>query len=237
MRTLLFIVIQLLAVESAVCAPPVAAHVGDTPIAISAPAGFADPSGASPEMRTVAETLTPPDNRLLALFVPEADIKRAASGQSPELTRYFMVQTSRKAESAKVSARDFEQFRTTFTQQQHDAIKSANDDLQKNLDVASKELGRKFQDSELAIKAGEIKPLGMFDAGGSSFGMTALTNYSGMVDGKKNDVVLAMATTIALVKGKIVFLYAYSVYKSNDDVDWTIAQSRLWLSSISSLNQ
>lgn len=237
MRALLFLFIQLLAVGSAVCAPSVAALVGDTPVAIPAPAGFSDPSGASPEMRSIAETLTPPDNRLLAIFVPDADIKRVALGQSPELTRYFMAQTSRKAESATVSAREFDQFRTMFTQQQRDAIKSANDDLQKNLDVASKELGRKFQDPEFAIKAGEIKPLGMFDAGGSSFGMTALTSYSGVVDGKKNDVILAMATTIALVKGKIVFLYAYSVHKSNADVDWTIAQSRLWFSSISSLNQ
>ena len=236
MRILLFCLLQLIAIQPAVSASSVVEIVGGIPITVPAPPGFSDPSSISKDLRGVGEAMTPPTNRLLALFISEPDIKRVASGKSATLSRYFMAQTMRKLESTNVSARDFVKLREMFKQQQRGLLESSKSKSQQNIDAASKELGRKFQDPSFAVKVGEILPLGVFHEADTSVGMVALTKYRFVIDGKTEETPMAMAMMIALVKGRIIYLYAYSAYKSNADAEWVRSVSRQWISSVASVN-
>ncbi len=51
-----------------------------TLVQLPVPAGFADPSRALPQMRQLGERMTPPSNRLLAIFMSQADIDSALAG-------------------------------------------------------------------------------------------------------------------------------------------------------------
>lgn len=236
MRILFFCLLQLIIIQPAVSASSVVEIVGGIPIEVPAPLGFADPSSVSQDMRSIFEAMTPPSNRLLALFVSEPDFKRIASGKSATLSRYFMAQTLRKLESNNVSTRDFVKLQEMFKQQQQDLLERNKNQSQQNIDAASKKLGRQFQDPTLAMKVGEILPLGIFHEGNSSIGMAALTKYSLVINGKIEEIPMAMAMTLALVKGRVIYLYAYSTYRSNTDVEWTRSVSRQWASSVASLN-
>ena len=236
MRILLFYLLQLIVIQPALSASSVVETVGGTPITVPAPPGFTDPSSISKDLQSVGEAMTPPTNRLLALFISEPDIKRVSSGKSATLSRYFMAQTMRKLESTNVSVRDFVKLREMFKQQQRDLLERHKSKSQQNIDAASKELGRKYQDPSFAMKVGEISPLGVFLDGDTSVGMAALIKYSFVIDGKTEETPMAMAMTIALVKGRIIYLYAYSTYKSNADAEWVRSVSRQWMSSVASFN-
>lgn len=236
MRILLLCLLQLIIIQPAVSASSVVEVVGGVPITVPAPPGFVDPSSVSKDLRSIGETMTPPTNRLLALFISEPDIKRIASGKSATLSRYFMAQTMRKIESTNVSVRDFVKLREMFKQQQRDLLERNKNKIQQNIDSASKEIGRQFQDPTLTVKVGEILPLGVFHEGDSSIGMAALVKYSFVINGKTEERPMAMAMTFALVKGRIIFLYAYSSYRSNADAEWARSVSLQWVSSLASLN-
>ena len=236
MRILLFCFLQLIIVQPAVSAQPVVEIVGGIPIALPVPLGFADPSSNSKELRAFGETITLPTNRLLALFILESDVRHVSSGKSFMLSRYFMVQTSRKLESANVSARDFVKLQATLKKQQSDLLERNKSRVQQHLDSASRQLGQQFQDPSLSFKVGELLPLGVFHEGDSSVGMAALIKISFLIDGKAEDLLMAVATMVALIKGKIIYLYVYSTYKSNADAEWVRSVSRQWISLAAGLN-
>lgn len=236
MRILLFCLLQLIGIQPAISASSVVEIVGGIPIAFPAPPGFTDASSISKDLLGVGEAITPPTNRLLALFISEPDIKRVASGKSATLRRYFMAQTLRKLESTNVSARDFAKLREMFKQQQSDLLERNRSKTQQNLDAALRQLVRKFRDPSLAVKVGEILPLGIFHDRDSSVGMVALAKYSFMIDGKTEEIPMAMAMMAALVKGRVIYLYTYSVYKSNADFEWALSVSEQWVSTVASVN-
>src|SRR5687767_8310783 len=69
--------------------------VGGSPIRIPSPPGFHEVSELSPATRRLAETMTVPGNRLLAVFVSEADLGRLMAGDPAKFERYMMVQAPR----------------------------------------------------------------------------------------------------------------------------------------------
>ena len=69
---------------------------------LTAPAGFHEISQLSPANQKLAETMTPPKNRLLAVFVSEeSDLERITKEDIPELPRYMLLQVYRQLESSR----------------------------------------------------------------------------------------------------------------------------------------
>ena len=214
----------------------VAEQIGGVKITISAPQGFVEPSSVSADLRHFGETITPPTNRLLALFVLDADIIRSAAGKAPEFKRYFMAQTLRKIESLSLSLRDFAKIKDIVRKQHQELFDRQKSTNQSNIDSAMHNLGQRYDNPSLSLRLGDTLALGVFDERENSISVATVTKYKVMLHGKSDEVPMAVVMTFAFAKGKTFYLYTYSTYKSDADLQWVRSASQEWVSRIAGLN-
>ena len=214
----------------------VQAPIERTLVQLPVPAGFADPSRALPQMRQLGERMTPATNRLLAIFMSQADIDSALAGQQPAMSRYFMAQTLRQTESSQISEGEFDQVKTMLRQQYQSLLNQIGPKVQDELNRAAREIGRDVGQESLSLKAGELKGLEVFDERAASISLLAATKYQVQVGERVEEVPMAMGITTAVIKGKLVYFYAYSVFRSAADLEWVRSATREWLPLAASSN-
>ena len=207
-----------------------------TLLQLPVPAGFADPSRALPQMRQLGERMTPASNRLLAIFMSQADIDSALAGVQPAMARYFMAQTLRQTESSQISTSEFDQVKTLLRQQYQTLLNEMGPKVQGELDRAAREIGRDAGQDTLVLKAGELKGLEVFDERAGSISLLAATRYKVQVGERSEEIPMAMGITTAVIKGKLVYFYAYSVFRSSADLEWVRSVTREWLPLAASSN-
>ena len=214
----------------------VSAPIDRTLVQLPIPAGFADPTRALPQMRQLGERMTPATNRLLAIFMAQADIDSAVAGQPPAMSRYFMAQTLRQTESSQISEGEFGQVKTMLRQQYQSLLKQIGPKVQSELDRAAREIGRDAGQESLSLKTGELKGLEVFDERAGSISLLAATQYQVQVGDRVDEVPMAMGITTAVIKGKLVYFYAYSIYRGAADLEWVRSVTRDWLPLAASSN-
>lgn len=210
-------------------APASAARIGATQIAIPAPAGFAEPSATVPQLRSLGETMTPPTNRLLAMFVSDADLGRGRTGVAPELRRYFFVQTFRQTESRTLASADFATVKETLRTQSQQLMTRVTPTVQGYLASAARSIGEQSGNAGLSVQIGEVKVQDIIDGGDNAISVVAITKYAVQNAGKTEELPVAMAMTTMLVRGKLVYFYAFSRLTSAADIDWVRSQTQQWL--------
>jgi hypothetical protein len=203
--------------------------IGLTLIEVPIPDGFADASRALPALRQLGERLTPPGNRLLALLIPRADMALARTGQPPSMQRYMMVQTLRQTENQTLTESDFEGVRKLLREQYQGLLKSATPAVQGLLDNSAREIGRDAGVDGLQLKVGDMQGLEVFDERPWSISLLAATRYAVQVGEQTQEVPMAVGITTALVRGKVVYFYAYALFQASDDLDWVRSVTRAWL--------
>lgn len=192
-------------------------EVGGVKIDVQAPIGFHEISSLSPETRNLAETMTPPSNRLLAIFVSEDDLGRIMKGEAPEFGRYMLLQVFRELENTNISNGQFRQLVAQIKEQQ-------NTLLPKEYELSQK------------MKIGEQVPLGVFFEQSNAIGFTSLVKYQAEAEGEKLDYVVAGGTSFIRVKQKVLYAYVYGTYENQDDLNWVRSKSREWVNSLLTFN-
>lgn len=210
--------------------------VGLALVEMPVPEGFADGLRGLPPMRQLAERMTPPSNRLLALFVSEADRQRLDAGQSPVLERYFMAQTLRQAENETLGLADFGNVREMLRTQYQTMFKSLAPAFQQMLDQAAGSLQRAAGLDTLSLKIGEMQGLEIFDDRPSSISLLAVTKYAVQANGRTEEIPMAIGITTAVLKRKLVYFYAYSTYRAPADLDFVRKSTLAWLPRAASAN-
>jgi hypothetical protein len=214
-----------------------AAPIGRALVALPVPTGFVEPSRSLPPMRTLGERMTPPSNRLLALFIAEADERDAREGRNPGMLRYYMAQTLRQTEEQSLSGAEFGQVKTLLRQQYQQLLSSVAGAAQGHLDNAMREIGRDAGQDLPSLKLGELRGLEVFDERDASISLLAMTKLGvQQAGGQVLEVPLAMSITTARVKDKLVYFYAYSQYRDKADLDWLRATTREWLPQLAAAN-
>ena len=191
-------------------------EVGGVKIDVQAPIGFHEISSLSPETRNLAETMTPPSNRLLAIFVSEDDLGRIMKGEVPKFGRYMLLQVFRELENTNISNG---QFRQLVAQ-----IKAQQNTLPKEYELSQK------------MKIGEHVPLGVFFEQSNAIGFASLVKYQAEAEGEKLDYVVAGGTSFIRVKQKVLYAYVYGTYENQDDLNWVRSKSREWVNSLLTFN-
>ncbi len=208
---------------------PYTASVGLKLLKLPLPPGTVEPSRSVPPLRQMAERMTPPSNRLLALFVERADEAAARSGQAPTMARYFMVQSFRQAEAGSVSAAEFREVRQQLRQQYQQILVQAVPQVQGHLDGAAQAMGRDAGLDRLQVKVGEMKGLDVFDEREHTISLLALTKYEVQAGDRREEVPMAMSITTGILQGKVVYFYAYARYQGPPDLDWLRQVTRDWV--------
>jgi hypothetical protein len=227
----------LLAGTAAAAEDTYPAPIGRALLALPVPAGFVEPSRSVPPLRAMGERMTPPSNRLLALFIAEADERDAREGRNPGMARYYMAQTLRQTEEESLSSGDFGQVKTLLRQQYQQLLSSVAGAAQGHLDNALRDLGRDAGADVPSLKLGELRGLDVFDEREGSISLLAMTKLAlQQAGGQVTELPVAMSITTARVKDKLVYFYAYSQYRDKADLDWLRSTTRDWLPRLAAAN-
>ena len=211
-------------------------EIGGVRIDVQAPKGFHEISSLSPETRKLAETMTPPNNRLLAVFVSEEDLGRIMKGDPPMLERYMFLQTFRGLENSNVSNAKFQKIVSQVKEQQSMLLSKLKKDVATLVEGAAEKMSKEYELS-LKIKMREQVPLGVFYEKHNAVGFSSLGKYQVETEGEKLDHVVASGTSFILTRSKILYAYVYGAYKGQSDLDWVRSKSKEWANSLLSLNK
>ena len=201
--------------------------VGTRQIVLPGREGFAEISEIFPDVFVFFEDITPPGNNLRAVLVTEADAATLSESRRPGYGRYFLVQTNESLENTDVSAGDFAQIKEAsrsalekiFAEQKpriDEISENLSEHLSKNLDAAVK------------MKIGETIPIVSNSESDRHFTFSSLTKQSVSAGGKETEFLVVCTGSIVLLKERLVYLYAYSMYDTIDDLRWTQSEIEKW---------
>jgi hypothetical protein len=206
--------------------------IGRALVTLPIPPGYVEPSRTVPPIRNLGERMTPPSNRLLAVFVSEQDESAARGGQQPGMERYFMAQTLRQTEDAPLTEQEFDQVKTMLRQQYQTLLTSVTSQAQGHIDNALRDIGQESG----RMKIGEFKGLEVTDERAFSISLLAMTKLALQQGERTLEVPLAMSITTARVKDKLVYFYADSLLRGPEDLDWLRTVTRDWLPRLLAAN-
>lgn len=196
--------------------------LGDRPVSIPAPEGFYEISQLSPKTRKLAEAVTLPDSRLLAVYVSE----------SPKFEKYIVLQTSRRLEQLDVSEVQFSQL---VAQVKQDALaKMIKEEVGPLVDDAAGKLSKEYG-FPLKLEVGELVSLGVFMEKTDAVGFAVLQKNRVSANGQL-DYLTVGGAAIMRVKGKILRAHVNSDYKSPKDAEWARSTLSTWVDQILATN-
>ena len=210
-------------------APQTAAifRVGLKSIAIPAPPGD-NLVETGPDYRVLLEPLATAANRLVAGFLLPDELNTIRTSKT-SLTRYSLVEVSRRLEFSDVSPEQFKQFGDATAQQFGTVINDAVKDQQEEINRKLKTLG----ENSTTVTLDKPLVLGVFfskiDA--TSFGMIMPLQLNG--ETKKH----AAACTLVRVHDRVLFLYTFTPYTGEDSVKWVSTSAEKWAGAILNANK
>ncbi len=205
---------------------------------ISVPAydGFVEISKISPDTVAMFEDMLPPTNNLHAVFVTASDSGKLLKSQSPELKRYLIVQTAKSLESVALGTRHFAELRKKIRieyESLFDQNKSKIDELAKH---ASQKLSDRISD-KFEMKVGEMLPMSVNSETVNHISLSSLTKFSTSTPEENTDFISAGTMSMALLKGRVVYLNVFSTYNTIDDLKWTQSVAEKWIASTIRANE
>jgi hypothetical protein len=200
-------------------------RVGLKSIAIPAPSSELIETGS--DYRVTLELLAPTNNRLVAAFLLPNELKALQTGDS-SISRYALVEVSRRAEFATVTPELYKQVADSMGQQFGAAVDSTLKDQQEEINRRLKVLAT--QPTSVTLD----KPLML----GSLFSKQNASGYGAIMpvstNGKTTKVVMGVAVLRA--QDRLLFLYLYTPYEDEKSVDWTRTTVEKWADSLLKMN-
>jgi hypothetical protein len=204
------------------------AKIGDVSLSVPPPTGFVRYDGLNQKIDDVMVQMVPKTNRLLMLLATPKDAASAKKGKPEDLERYMMLQTFRNGEKMVMTAKDFTEVLKGVEKEFGSGDKAAaqleaevNEQLKKTKDVSD-------------LKLGQTVMLGVFHKSERSIDMGMLMKAQVGDDEPKP---MAAAFSIAMVRGKILYIYVYSGYYSPEDIAWTRKTVKDWREAIVAANK
>lgn len=210
--------------------------IGDTKINVPAYSGFAEISTISPENLKLFQDFCPETNRLQAAFMTQEDVGKILLGEIPSYDSYILVQSSRATEELVLSTNKFVEFRKILHKQWDSLLQDLKTDIEDGLENASKNISKRYEiDADFQVS--DIVPLSIDSETASSITVSMLAKSKAIVDGQDTVITMAGTFTTFLVKGKMLFLYVYKNYKSNEDIEWTRKAAKEYTAQITAANE
>ena len=214
----------------------VEATIGALRIVIPAPSGFTEVRTVSKETFSVFQDLTPQTNNLLAGFITKKDAGFLIQDKDAEFSRYLLVQTFSKFEDINMSLNQFSEMRKGIRKDVESSKLISQKKINALTKLGSQKLSERY-DSDISFEINESIQLGINNETATSISMSTLAKYDQSIDGKKSELIMSGTTVFLLVKGKLLYLYAFGEYISDLDLDWTREITKSWTSQIISSNE
>lgn len=109
-------------------------------------------------------------------------------------------------------------------------------EIQREFESAGVELGNRLKESSLKLQLGEVVPLGVFDERENSISFLTMTAFESSAKGKTESVTMATASTIIIIKNKIIYLYANVPFDSGSGVSKVKELTKAWVNELILVN-
>ena len=201
---------------------------GGTPIAIPPPSTDLIEAGND---RGLMELVCPPNNRLIACFLPPSDLASLKAGPQDDkiIARYGLVEVPRRGEYQDCSASDFKGLSDGIKEQFGSIIGSS---IKESEDIFNRRM-KDLDVNDAQISLGKPLQLGCFfskeDACG--FGMVTSVAMSGTT------AKMGAAVVLVRVKDRVLFVYFYAEYKNEDTIKSLRTTSEKWADAILKANK
>lgn len=216
--------------------PHVEALVGSTRIKCPLPNGFISAAENAPLLHRYGSNATPPTNRLVALFVSTQDGDTSQTTRNPEFTRYFAIQTLRKAENQQITSANFTEAKQYIAKNHQRLSKDVLPAAQSQVSASSGALSQALGLQSLSINLGDSRSLGIFEERENSISRFVVMSVQTKANEEKSEGLVIYSSTTALVKNKLVYFYAYSPYTGDADIEWVRANTLDWLNRLAAIN-
>lgn len=212
------------------CAPagaaPFGIQLGPDRLVLDTPFGFSDTAGfGSPRLTEIAETLGDASNRVLVLALSDADTRRFAAGDTPELRRYLLAVTPRVRERDRTTPAQFAAL-VAETERNFGAAPDASTDFLKYLQ--GRPPGPAYLLAQLRREPHVLSLL---------LGTMVPQPPARFWASEKPPVFKLSTTTLALIGGKTLYLSAFSTYDTPADVAWITSITERWVEDLQRLNK
>ncbi|HEX5478033.1 MAG TPA: hypothetical protein VFX09_09270 [Burkholderiales bacterium] len=205
-------------------AAPFAVRIGETRIALDAPAGFADTTfTGSPRLQEFAEALTSASNRILLFAVTDADLRRFTVGDPIDARRYMVAVTPRGLEREHISPAEFRTFVDESLRELGQSPAPAAD-YRKFLDAQP---GRQPLLAELRRDPETVSVLQ---------GSRLVSPPVGAFADEPPAKYVLSTTTLVLVRGKALNLGVFCAYEGPADLEWIRTMTEHWTDELLRLN-
>lgn len=198
--------------------------IGEQSLTIPLTEGFSRFDGISAALDEGLQKSLPPSKRLLMAVLPSDAVATAKTGKRPTLDRYMLIETMRAIEGAGITPAQF-------------AVLSSN--AEKTFSASTGKTGefetaanKQFEAVTPDRKIMGTSPMGIYGKTPTWIDYGVLTNVSSRKDSK--GVVAAFSSMI--VRGKLINLQVYSLFRTDLDATWTRDTVKAWRESITSAN-
>lgn len=215
---------------------PGAVAIGAIAFSIPAPPGFVDPTAAAPQIVAAINNLVPPTNRMLRMFMLTSDLNNFLAGKPYVMERYFLLQTIKAAEVTSASREEFEHLKKMVKAQSSRELEVLLQNAQSIVDEGARKLGKKYDDRSFKVKMSELKARGVYRETENSISVLTTSYIEAINQGKVSSRPIVSGTTFSLIKGKVLFSYSYSAYRSEADIQWVRDVSGQWEQAITQAN-
>ena len=208
-------------------AAPFAVQIGEARVGLDVPPGFADAMfTGSPRLQELAEALTSPSNRILLFALTDGDLRKFTQGDPPDFRRYMVAVTPMGLERERVEPQRFAAL----------------------ADAAQRDLGERVPAGQNFTEYFDKQPLGKSSVVGELrrdaevlsllLGTRVPPNTRMLPPGFQKQQQYALSTSsLVLVRGKTLSLTVYSLYDSQNDLDWIRSITARWIDDLQRLNR
>lgn len=203
--------------------------LNDRTLSIPPAPGFTEISQQFEQARQLGESLTPDMNRLLSVYLSHEDVERLQAEEPATWRRYMLVQVERQMQNIALNRSGFEQIKQILESQQQLLLDQVGTDVEQSLNNL-----KAGNEQAIDLPVGTSVPLGTFADSNSHVSMSTLIHYAGETADLNYYVVAG--TNVVYVADKLLFVYVYSTYETQADLDWVESTSKDWIATISELN-
>jgi hypothetical protein len=203
--------------------------IGGVAITIPEPSGFVAVTPQMSKLFEFDEQFVTPTNQGLVTFISEPDAEIASQGEIPDMTRRFSVQTLKSLMMVPVSHFDFEVAKRTLKSSNETISKQLERDAPGVMDKISKGFSKEL-DANVAFSIADAIPFPPHLETDRLLAFSMVLKYN--IDtgaGEPTSMIVAATTTLAHVRGKVLYLYCFA---DEADLDWTKEVSKSWAEAV-----
>lgn len=179
---------------------------------------------------------TVPKDRLLAVFASAKDIEAEIRGVQATMDRYGLAQSTRDLEPHQISLTQFSKYKADTRAQLSGQFQRDLADVRKNWEGLAQEYQAQGR-GKLTMTPEDIGPIGVVDETPFSLTVAGLLSSRVRSGGRERVHVTAIATSLLLVRGKVIWLQVYSTFRTPKDIQWTKDASLDWIARTMQANQ